>query len=232
MLAACASNPDPRATADLSGEARDTELKHENCPFESSNSERVDVNGDGKPDLSTVKSGSRVICKAVDLNFDGAIDTFVYYDDQGRERRRESDFDRDGRPDEIAYYEGGVVVRKERETNFDDKIDTWDYYRGDRIVRRERDSDGDAIIDQWWEFNRPDDPKCAIVSTDRNTDGKPDVGSEVDLCGDPYTPAAAAPAPPPPTSTPAAPSPPSAASTATSAATSTPAGAASPAATK
>src|SRR5690606_16043978 len=108
-----------------------------------------------------------------DFNMDGVIDVFVYFDEQGRERRRESGFDRDTLPDEIAIYEGGVLVRKERETNNDRKIDTWDYYENGKLVREERDSTGDGFVDQWWTFNRPDDSDCAIVSTDGDGDGKP-----------------------------------------------------------
>jgi hypothetical protein len=176
---------------------RDTKISHEPCDLESSTAEKVDVNGDGKPDIIHVRQGSKEVCRVVDLNLDGTIDAFVYYDAEGRERRRESDFDRDGRPDEIAVYTAGQLVRKERETNFDDKIDTWDHYADGRLVRRERDADGDGIVDQWWEFNRPDDPHCALVSLDANTDGKPDPNSAVDLCGDEQ----AAPRPPPGPST-------------------------------
>lgn len=168
-----------------SGE-RDTEIKHEPCDKDSAAAQKVDVNGDGSPDIIHVMKGGREACRIVDLNLDGAVDGFIYYDPQGRERRRESDFDRDGRADEVARLQEGVVVLKERETNFDNKIDTWDYYEGGRLVRRERDSDGDKIIDQWWQFNDPTNAKCAVVATDQNTDGKPDPSSVVDLCGASY----------------------------------------------
>jgi hypothetical protein len=178
---------------------RETEMKHEKCDGESSSAQKTDVNGDGRQDITHVMNGPREVCRIVDLNLDGAVDAFIYYDPQGRERRRESDFDRDGRPDEIAYYEGGVIVRKERETNFDDKLDTWDFYEGGRLARRERDSDGDSIIDQWWQFNNPTNPRCAVVASDRNGDSKPDPDSVVDLCGEGYVaPASAFPGAPPP----------------------------------
>jgi len=192
------STPDPTNLEPKTptGDERDTELKHDPCDLASPSASRVDVNSDGKPDIIHVTEGGREVCRVVDLNLDGAVDAFIYYDPQGFERRREADFDRDGRPDEITYLQGGIVLRKERETNFDNKIDTWDYYSGGRIVQRERDSDGDNIIDQWWQFNSPTDPRCALVASDRNADGKPDTDSIVDLCGASYVaPGEAKPAP-------------------------------------
>jgi len=197
LVAAACSSSDATQTQvrTPTGNERDTEIKHEACNKDTPNARKTDVNGDGLSDIVHVTNGGREVCRIVDLNLDGAIDAFIYYDGQGRERRRESDFDRDGRADEVAHYKAGVVSLKERETNFDNKIDTWDYFEGGRLARRERDSDGDAIIDQWWQFNNPTDPKCAIVATDQNADGKPDPNSVVDLCGQPYTTPGAAPGP-------------------------------------
>lgn len=178
------------------GSERDTEIKHETCNPSSPGSVPVDVNGDGRPDITHVMNAGREACRIVDLNLDGSVDAFVYYDPMGRERRRESDFDRDGRADEIAQLREGMLFLKERETNFDDKIDTWDYYEGGRLVRRERDADGDSLVDQWWTFNDPTDARCAVVASDRNVDGKPDPENVVDLCADARAkaPPAAAPA--------------------------------------
>lgn len=188
LIAASCSSPDPTnlQAQTATGDERDTEIKHEPCEMGSPTAVRMDVNGDGQPDIINVLKDGREVCRIVDLNFDGGPDAFIYYDAQGFERRRESDFDRDGRADEIAHYQGGLVVLKERETNFDDKLDTWDHYVGGRLARRERDSDGDSIVDQWWSFNNPADPKCAIVYADRNADRKPDPDSVLDLCAQTY----------------------------------------------
>jgi hypothetical protein len=201
LIAACSSaDPDPsKPTTATGNEKRDTEIKHEACDGDSASATKMDINGDGKPDIVHVTAGGREVCRIVDLNLDGAIDAFIYYDAQGRERRRESDFDRDGRPDEISIYENGVITLKMRETNFDNKLDTWDHYQNAVLTSRERDTDGDGIIDQWWQFNNPQNAKCALVSSDRNADGKPDPESVVDLCSESYGTAAAA-APPPPSS--------------------------------
>ena len=184
-LAACTATDGPGAK-NAGGLKRDTEMKHEACDGGRSSAVKIDVNGDGKPDIIHVMSGSHELCRIIDLNLDGTVDAYIYYDDQGRERRRESDFDRDGRADEISLSKGGHIYLKLRETNFDNRIDTWDYYENDRLVRRERDSDGDGIVDQWWTFDDPSKPKCATVATDRDGDGKPDPDTVVDLCGEQY----------------------------------------------
>lgn len=183
-LAACVT-PDPSNTTPQSADnrARDVDFHHDDCN-PGSDSKTVDVNGDQRPDIVHVMKSGREACRIVDLNFDGAVDVYIYYDERGAERRREADFDRDGRPDQVSIYQGGQLVENDRETNFDDKIDTWDYYQGGVLVRRERDSDGDAIIDQWWQFYDPARPKCAVVATDHNADGKPDADGQVDLCNE------------------------------------------------
>jgi hypothetical protein len=190
LVASCTS-PDPESTKPTTptgNEKRDTSITHETCDGNSPTAVKVDINGDGKNDIVHVMKGDKEVCRIVDLNLDGYPDSFIYYEADGKtERRRESDFDRDGRVDEIAVSEHGQITLKLRETNFDNKIDTWDYYEAGRLVKRERDTDGDSIIDQWWTYNNPTNPKCAIVASDRNADGKPDPDSVVDLCGEAYT---------------------------------------------
>lgn len=218
------TTPDPsntQADSAVDARTRDVDFSHDNCNPDAS-SKTVDVNGDQRPDIVHVMKDGHEMCRIVDLNFDGAVDAYIYFDDKGAERRREEDFDRDGRPDQITVLQGGQLAEKHRETNFDDKIDTWDYYQSGVLVRRERDSDGDAIIDQWWTFYDPARPRCATVASDRNADGKPDADSQVDLCGTGYvSPGAAPSAPPgaPPAGAPPEPGkpPPPAAATATAA---------------
>ncbi len=182
-LLGCGASP----TAEPASAERSLELTHESCDLESGSAQRTDVNGDGQPDIVKVMSGGQEVCRAIDLNFDGVKDSFLYFQG-GQLRRRESDFDRDGIIDEIATYKLGQLLSKELETNFDKKLDTWEFYANGRIAKAERDSDGDGLVDEWWDFNRPDQPLCAIVTSDRNTDGEADADSAVDMCGEGYKP--------------------------------------------
>jgi hypothetical protein len=157
-------------------------LDHEACDVDASSAEKTDTNGDGNPDIIRVSSGGHEVCRMVDLNHDGKPDSFLYFDGAGALRRRESDFDRDGRLDEVAYYAAGTVVRKDRETNLDGKVDTWDTYQGGQLHGRLRDSDGDGKVDQWWTWPDPSKLECAVIASDHNGDGKPDTTGVVDVC--------------------------------------------------
>jgi len=176
------------------------EIVHERCDL--GRGEGTDVNGDGRPDVVQVHEGGREVCRMLDLNFDGKPDAFVYLDEQGKVRRRESDFDRDGRLDEIASYVGGIVVRKDRDTNLDGKLDTWDFYENGKLVRRLRDTSGAGRVSQWWTFSNAADPSCAVIQSDRDGDGEADPEEVVDTCAD-AEPSASAPPPVQPTSAPA-----------------------------
>ena len=92
--------------------ARDTQVTHEDCDVTSETVEKIDANGDGKPDITIVREGGRELCRAVDLNFDGVIDAYSYFDASGQLRRRENDYDKDGQIDEITTFKGGQIARR------------------------------------------------------------------------------------------------------------------------
>lgn len=152
---------------------RDTTITHEACDIAKA-SEKIDANSDGRPDIYVVGP-----CRAIDLNFDGAIDSYSYSDASGRLRRREYDFDRDGQIDEIQTLQGGVLKESDRATSMARRLDTWEFYQNGVVTRSERDSNGDGIIDQWWEYTKPG---CPTIHADVNNDGKPDPGATVDYC--------------------------------------------------
>lgn len=174
----CNSNVGVRSAADAGG-TRDTRVVHEPCDLNSSAAERLDADGDGRPEVTIVKEGGRRVCQAADLNLDGRIDVYSYFDESGALRRREYDFDHDGAIDEIIEYNAGVPVRSERATLLANRLDTWDFYENGVLKRTERDSNADAMIDQWWEYPKPG---CPLIHTDANQDGKPDPGTTIDYC--------------------------------------------------
>jgi hypothetical protein len=157
---------------------RDTRIVHEDCPIDKGSTEKIDANLDGRPEVSIVSDGGREQCRAVDLNLDGKIDSWIYRDPNGQVRRRENDYDRDGRVDEIAIYRGGLLVEKHESTTLANKIDTWQFYQNGQLARTERDSDGDEVIDQWWEWSKG----CPMIHSDVDSDGRPDPGATVDYC--------------------------------------------------
>lgn len=179
----CAGSGEPPAVPGEGDapERRDTTIVHEPCAIDSETAVRGDANGDGRPDVITVEEAGKPLCQWLDLNFDQVADVWVYFAQDGSVRRRETDFDRDGRVDELTTFERGVMVARQRATTLAGRLDTWQHFERGVLTRGERDSNGDGIIDQWWEYPKPGS-LCAIVHSDTNEDGRPDPGATVDLC--------------------------------------------------
>jgi hypothetical protein len=161
---------------------RDITVTHQPCDVDSSSAEKINVGGDARPDIVIVRSGGHEVCRSVDMNFDGLVDSWISRDSRGAVTRRENDYDRDGRIDEIQIYQNGVLVEKERATTLVGRLDTWHFYQGGKLARTERDSDGDTQIDQWREYPKPDQPECPLIHTDVDGDGHPDPGATVNVC--------------------------------------------------
>jgi hypothetical protein len=189
-LAACAlfGASGPKASARARVEPRDTQLMHEQCPVADADAVSEDINGDGRPDRRTAMLGKgRASCRALDFNFDGVVDAWVYLDEVGTVRRRENDYDRDGSVDEVSLYRAGVLVEQHRATARAGKLDTWHYFEAGKVARTERDSNGDDYVDQWWEYPARRAPECPLIHSDVDGDGRPDPGATVDICRDRYS---------------------------------------------
>lgn len=176
---------EPKTPASADGPVkRDTRIVHQECAVQRGDAVRQDVNGDGRADITTLFDGKVVTCRAMDLNFDGIVDSWVYHGPGGEVRRRESDYDRDGRVDEIAIFVDGALREKHRATTLAPRLDTWNYYAGGKLMRTERDSDGNSIVDQWWEYPNGRELRCPLIHSDIDGDGRPDPGATVDSCGE------------------------------------------------
>lgn len=175
----CNSSGKGANSADNAITTRDTQVVHEKCDVSGSGVEKIDANGDGKVDISIVRESGRELCRAVDLNFDGVVDAYTYFDSSGQLRRRENDYDKDGQIDEITTFKGGQIAEKDQSTTQAQKLDTWDFFQAGVLTRTERDSDGDGVIDQWWEYPKAG---CPLIHSDVNNDGRPDPGATIDYC--------------------------------------------------
>lgn len=183
----------PKASGRTRVEPRDRRVVHEDCPVTAAGAVAEDINGDGRPDRRTAAGGkASAPCRALDFNFDGVIDAWVYLDEAGRVRRRENDYDSDGSVDEVSLYRAGVLVEQQRVTGRAGKLDTWHYFEAGKMARTERDSNGDDYIDQWWEYPAEREPDCPLIHSDVDGDGRPDPGATVDLCRDRYAAGASA----------------------------------------
>lgn len=175
---ACSKSVSQSASSPTQDGQAPVEIVHEACDVDAAGAVKTDVNNDGRADIVRVMNGAREVCRVLDLNFDGRVDNYLYFDEAGNLRRRESDFDRDGVIDEIGTYQSGRIVQKHRETNLDGKLDTWDTYANERLSQRLRDTNADGKVDQWWTFPDPSRPDCPVIAVDETGNGKPDTRND------------------------------------------------------
>lgn len=131
--------------------------------------QRIDLNGDGVPDVFNFYRGDgRVLVrKEVDLNWDGNIDVRTWFDGTGNFEREEMDGDFDGLVDWVDYYQGGKRVLSKVDTDYDGQFDLYKIFEGGVVRRKERDTNGDGNIDFWMYL----DDSGQVVKTGRDIDG-------------------------------------------------------------
>jgi hypothetical protein len=103
--------------------------------------EDVDRNFDGKKDQITIFQSGEVVVQEFDDNFDGRIETKIFYE-HSRPLRTERDIagrstPSQWRPDRWEYYEGGKMVRIGEDMDGDTRVDHWDR---DAVWKKQQDA--------------------------------------------------------------------------------------------
>jgi hypothetical protein len=147
---------------------------------------QFDMNRDGNPDLWKIlrkvkqadgKTVELLERMELDINYDGKIDIFRFYNERSELVREEMDLDFDGKIDVAIAFEGGKVVRKELSQGFDESIRIWKHYEDGRLARIERITRSDGKLPDTFELYQ--DGQLAAVGYDKDGDGKPDVWQRV-----------------------------------------------------
>ena len=149
--------------------------------------ERFDLNGDGKADLLRIyvlrqaageaARPERLLARQeIDLNFDDQIDVRRHFNEQGLVLREEMDLDFDGRFDAVDHYAGGVLYRRDMALNFEGRASIVKYYENNVLIRKERDTTGSGRMDT---FEYYDKGRLTRVGRDNDGDGTPETYVEV-----------------------------------------------------
>ena len=132
-----------------------------------------DRNGNGVIDTWTDMDGARPLRSRIDLNEDGVIDRWEYYDDQGKLLKVGFSRNGNGKPDAWGFSgPDGKVSRVEISSTGDEhKIDRWEFYENDVLVRVELDTNDDGKVDKWETY---ENGAIKTAEFDEDGDGKRD----------------------------------------------------------
>ena len=132
-----------------------------------------DSNKNGRVDTWTDMDGTRALRTRIDLDEDGKIDRWEYYDDKGGLAKVGFSRKKDGKADAWAYSApDGTLGRVEISSTGDEKkINRWEFYEGGGLVRAEEDTDGNGRVDRWETY---EGGALKSAAMDENGDGAPD----------------------------------------------------------
>ena len=132
-----------------------------------------DANKNGTIDTWTDMDGKTPLRSRIDLDEDGKIDRWEYYDNRGSLAKVGFSRRQNGTPDAWAYSgPDGKVARVEISSVGDDmKLDRWEAYEQGVLIRAEEDTNADGRVDKWETYA---DSALKTASMDENGDGKPD----------------------------------------------------------
>jgi hypothetical protein len=131
-----------------------------------------DRNKNGKIDTWTDMDGTRPVRSRSDLDEDGIVDRWEYYDEKGALAKVGFSRKKDGKPDAWGYSgPDGKLLRVEISSTADEKkIDRWEYYDATGLVRAEEDTHGKGR-DKWETYKGG---ALQTASMDEDGDGRPD----------------------------------------------------------
>jgi DNA polymerase sigma len=99
---------------------------------------KEDKNNDSNPDMWIYyDNNQRPIKIESDRDYDGKLDLWIFYGEKGQ-RRTEVDMNFDARPDMYSYYQYGQRVKLEIDSDYDGKLDQVNEYRDNRLVKMQR----------------------------------------------------------------------------------------------
>ena len=140
-----------------------------------------DVSKKGKNDAVLYTDGARVRRVELDLNDNGKVERWDFYDEHGKLEKVGLSQRDDGIMDAEAFYtDAGVLTELRISTKRDGHFDRTEFYDHDVLVRSADDTNGDGRPDKWDTY-RPDPhpspghPPYAITSTaiDETGAGRP-----------------------------------------------------------
>jgi hypothetical protein len=132
---------------------------------------QLDADRDGTPEqVRYLEPTTRAPIHVVeDRNYDGTIDAWMSYDEDGdgtpeiwerydaqRMRSLALDQNGDGRPDTTFHYEGEHLARESHDSDADGRMDHVVRYREGRRVAAEEDRDRNGAMDSWITFGEID----------------------------------------------------------------------------
>jgi hypothetical protein len=130
-----------------------------------------DVNKNGKNDTVLYTDGARIRRIELDLNENGKVERWDFYDEHGRLEKVGLSRRDDGVMDAEAFYtDAGALTEIRISTKRDGRFDRTEFYEHDVLVRSADDTNGDGKPDKWDTY-RPDpdaapgSPPYAITST-------------------------------------------------------------------
>jgi hypothetical protein len=176
-LSACGGSQQAESSSERQME-RPERHRYGNLSRDTCEMQTADVNLDGRPDQFTCVRQGRVVRIERDLDFDGNIDLYEYFDASGQLIEQEFQLDFDNVIDVVRRFENGRLVTREIATGFGGRMNLIKYYSDDgSLLRIERDTNYDGSIDLW-EFYR--NGRLHQIGEDRDGDGVPEIFRNVE----------------------------------------------------